>query len=112
MSGYPFGVTVEVKRPVYTTDRYNNQIASGYTTIGFIDGAAFAPNGDQTLTGMGRDGVDLLPTLYIMGTHDVQDKDRCVIDGIEYDVEGDPDNWTFVWGGMQRMVIKLKCGGR
>lgn len=110
--GFAFGETVVRLRAVVVLDPYSGEpVALDWTDPDQLDinGCAFAPGGSEEPLEQGRNAVVTSPTVYAPTGADVEARDRLVIRGRTWDVDGDPADWRHpMTGWMPGVVIPLK----
>jgi hypothetical protein len=88
-----------------TTDAGGNTVADEWD-IQPIGLGLFAPTPTADVTGDGRDGTQVLPSVYFEGWHpDIVATDRIAVRGALYDIVGEPQVWTENPGGT---VVSLR----
>lgn len=91
-------------------DRYGNPVVE--VTELDIDGALFAPERDSAESvEVGRQQSPSRPTLYWLRQHpDIVRTDQIRVDGVVYDVDGEPAVWRDDLGGssLGGLVVTLK----
>ena len=69
-----------------------------------IDGCAVSPRFNPEDTALGRQGVIVGLTVYAPPGTDVLPTDRVVVRGVEYEVDGQPGEWTNPYDSLSRGV--------
>lgn len=99
------------RRPVPAgADVYGNPVFTWAEST--VDGAAFAPEqASSEPTEVGRASIVTQPTLYFVGSRpDITARDRVVVRGVEFEVDGDPADWRYPFSenGPGGLVVSLK----
>lgn len=83
---------VRVRTAAGTADRYGDTLA-GTVTRTTIDNAAVSPRTSEDIDGRGRAGVIVGLNLYAPHGTDLVFTDQVEVDGVLYDIEGEPGSW-------------------
>jgi hypothetical protein len=75
-----------------TVDAYGDQVA-GHEALLELEGAFVAPRESSDLTDRGRVGVVVGLTLFAPRCTDLRASDQVDVDGVTYDIDGDPGRW-------------------
>jgi hypothetical protein len=85
-------VIVRVRSTPGGVDEYGDPVA-GTTTETTLAGAYVAPRESDEITNRGRAGVIVGLTLFAPYDTDLRHNDRIKVDGVLYDIEGEPGRW-------------------
>ena len=92
---------ITVVRPIPdATDSYGAPVISATEEFG-CPGAFVAPRMSEDLHDTGRAGVVVGLTLFVPFGFDVLHGDRVSVDGVLYEVEGDPADWRNPFTGWE-----------
>ncbi len=101
-------VVVRVRRSPGGRDKYGDSITSTASRTA-LTGCLIAPTAAATVVERGRDGTVTERTLYGPADLDLLHTDQVEIDGVPYDVEGDPGTWQHASGyGRGGVEVKLR----
>lgn len=83
---------VRVRRTPGGVDEYGDPI-EGTITRQVLDGAFTAPRESDEITNRGRAGVIVGLTLFAPYSTDLRHTDQVEVDGVLYEVDGEPGRW-------------------
>lgn len=81
-------------------DEYGDPIEGEPTTVE-LPGAFTAPRTSSDVDGRGRTGVTVGLTLFAAYGSDIRSTDQIDVDGVLYDVDGEPGQWRHPLSGWQ-----------
>lgn len=99
--------TVTVRRPTPTTNRYGDTVTGTTVTDTVVRGCAVSPRQSVELHGAGRDGVIVGLTLWAPPGTAIAAGDQVLVDGVSYDVDGEPGEWTSRGGRKRGVQVAL-----
>ena len=80
-------------------DDYGNVTETWSASFAELQGCAFDPGSSSEPRLQGHDRVIVEPTLYIPFEADVKPRDRVRVEGVTYEVEGQPRRWRSPFTG-------------
>lgn len=84
-------------------DEYGDPIA-GEPTSATLDGCSVAPRLSTEVSAPGREAVLQGLTLYAPYGTDIEHTDRVTVDGVPYEVDGEPGSWKSPFDGWEAGV--------
>lgn len=98
---FPFGKTITVLRDSPGgLDKHNDPVAST-TASATIAHCGVAPRYSSEPNTLARNGVIIGFTIFAPSGSDIIYTDRIKIDGLVYDIEGEPANWSSPFTGTE-----------
>lgn len=81
-----------IRKDPGSIDEYGDPVSSTETRV-LLEGAGVAPRSSEDITDQGRQGVIVGLSLYLPFGTDFLHTDQAEVDGVVYDVEGEPGSW-------------------
>lgn len=100
-------IVVRLRRTAPTTDRYGDPAPGAPARVTLV-GATIAPRTSADIDDRGRQGVIEGLTLYAPHGTDLIHTDQVEVDGVTYDIDGDPGQWKHPNGWTAGMEVALK----